>query len=53
METLTSIDSAQCRDEMVSLGKYFDSYGDRAPAQLKAEQQRVLDALDEELPKAS
>jgi phosphoenolpyruvate carboxykinase (GTP) len=53
METLTSIDSAQCRNEMVSLGKYFDSYGDRAPAQLKAEQQRVLDALDEELPKAS
>ena len=53
METLTSIDSAQCRDEMVSLGKYFDSYGDRAPAQLKVEQQRVLDALDEELPKAS
>jgi phosphoenolpyruvate carboxykinase (GTP) len=53
METLTSIDSAQCRDEMVSLGKYFDSYGDRAPAQLKVEQQRVLDALDEGLPKAS
>ena len=53
LETLTSIDSAQCRDEMISLGKYLDSYGDRAPAQLKVEQQRVLDALGDELAKAS
>ncbi|MGB5334233.1 MAG: phosphoenolpyruvate carboxykinase (GTP) [Woeseiaceae bacterium] len=53
LATLTSIDSKQCRDEMISLGKYLDSYGERAPARLKAEQQRVLAALGEELARAS
>ncbi|MGI9232029.1 MAG: phosphoenolpyruvate carboxykinase (GTP) [Woeseiaceae bacterium] len=53
LETLTSIDSAQCREEMISLGEYLDSYGDHSPAGLKVEQRRVLDALREELAKAS
>jgi len=53
MDALTTIDSAQCRDEMVSLGKYMDGYGKHAPARLKAEQQRVLRELGKELAKAS
>ncbi|MGI9238414.1 MAG: phosphoenolpyruvate carboxykinase (GTP) [Woeseiaceae bacterium] len=53
LDTLTSIDSAQCREEMISLGEYLDSYGDHSPAGLKVEQQRVLNALGEERAKAS
>ena len=53
MKTLTSIDSKQCRDEMISLGKYLDSYGDRTPRELMRQQQQVLDALSQELARAS
>ena len=53
MELLTSVDAQQCRDEMVSLGKYLESYGARTPAELMRQQQLVLDALDEELALAS
>ncbi len=53
MELLTSVDSQQCRDEMVSLGKYLESYGDRTPAELMQQQQLVLEALDKELATAS
>jgi phosphoenolpyruvate carboxykinase (GTP) len=53
MELLTSFDSQQVRDEMVSLGKYLESYGDRTPAELMRQQQLVLDALDRELALAS
>jgi phosphoenolpyruvate carboxykinase (GTP) len=53
METLTSVNSKQCRDEMISLGVYFDGYGDRTPDELRKQQQQVLEALGEELAKAS
>jgi len=53
MELLTSVDSKQCRDEIVSLGEYLESYGDRTPAELMRQQQLVLDALDKELALAS
>ncbi len=53
METLTSIDAQQCHDEMISLGKYLESYSDRTPRELIRQQQQVLDALSHELPKAS
>jgi phosphoenolpyruvate carboxykinase (GTP) len=53
METLTSIDSKQCRDEMVSLGKYFEGYGERTPRELIRQQEQVLDALNHEVAKAS
>ena len=52
METLTSIDSVQCRNEMISLGEYMRSYGDRTPAELLRQQQKVLKALDEEIANA-
>ncbi len=53
MQTLTSIDSGQWRDEMISLGKYLNSYGDRTPRALLRQQEIVLDALSEEVAKAS
>ncbi len=53
MATLTSVDSAQWRDEMISLGKYLKSFGDRTPRALLRQQEIVLDALSEELAKAS
>jgi phosphoenolpyruvate carboxykinase (GTP) len=53
MEVLTSVDVQQCRKEMLSLGEYLESYGDRTPAGLLKEQQKVLDALDASLAKAS
>jgi phosphoenolpyruvate carboxykinase (GTP) len=46
MQALTSIDNAQWRAEMTAIGEYLDSYGERLPAALKAEQQKVLDALN-------
>ncbi len=53
LKTLTSVDARQCRDEMVSLGEYLESYGDRTPRELMRQQQQVLDALGQELAKAS
>ena len=53
METLTSIDSKQCHDEMISLGTYLDSYSDRTPRELIRQQEQVLDALSHELARAS
>jgi phosphoenolpyruvate carboxykinase (GTP) len=53
MQTLTSVESKQCHDEMISLGKYLEDYGDRTPRELIRQQQQVLDALSHELPKAS
>ncbi|MBT8101812.1 MAG: phosphoenolpyruvate carboxykinase (GTP) [Gammaproteobacteria bacterium] len=52
LETLTSIDSSQCRDEMISLGKYLESYGERTPEELLRQQHRVLQELDREIAKA-
>jgi phosphoenolpyruvate carboxykinase (GTP) len=52
MELLTSVDAQQWRDEMISLGKYLESYGDRTPAELMRQQQLVLAALDKELARA-
>ena len=53
LKTLTSIDSKQCRDEMISLGEYLESYGDRIPRELLRQQLQVVDALSHELAKAS
>ena len=52
MELLTSVDAQQWRDEMISLGEYLESYGDRTPAELMRQQQLVLAALDKELARA-
>ncbi len=49
MDALTSIDPVQCRDEMLSLGEYMQSYGERTPDELLRQQKKVLRALDEEI----
>ena len=46
MQALTSIDVAQWQDEMHAIGEYLDSYGERLPEALKAEQQKVVKALN-------
>ena len=47
MQALTSIDKAQWLEEMSAIGEYLDSYGDRLPEALKAEQQKVVDQLNQ------
>ena len=47
MQALISIDKAQWLEEMSAIGEYLDSYGDRLPAALKAEQQKVVDQLSQ------
>jgi len=53
MEILTSFDRQEVRKEMVSLGAYLESYGRHTPDELFEQQRVVLDAIDEELAKAS
>jgi len=43
---LLTIDVAQWRDEMTSVLEYLDSYGERLPDALRAQQQLIADALD-------
>ncbi|MDH3747748.1 MAG: phosphoenolpyruvate carboxykinase (GTP) [Gammaproteobacteria bacterium] len=47
MEILTSIDVGQWRSELASVGGYLEAYGDRLPAELREEQQRIAAALVE------
>ena len=47
MQALISIDKAQWLEEMSAIGEYLDSYGDRLPEALKAEQQKVVDQLNQ------
>jgi phosphoenolpyruvate carboxykinase (GTP) len=45
LRQLLAIDASQWRTEMSELGRYFAQYGERMPAALKAEHERVLSAL--------
>ena len=45
MHALTRIDTQQWQVEIESIGKYFDSFGDRLPAALRQEQQRIAKEL--------
>jgi phosphoenolpyruvate carboxykinase (GTP) len=45
LDTLLAVDDAGWQDEMAAIGEYLDSYGERMPAALKAERQRVADAV--------
>lgn len=45
LDTLLSIDADQWYEEMLSVGEYFDEFGDRLPAPLRQEHQRVMDAV--------
>jgi phosphoenolpyruvate carboxykinase (GTP) len=46
MEALLEVDTAAWQAEIADIGEYLDSYGDRTPAAIKAEQARVAEALD-------
>jgi phosphoenolpyruvate carboxykinase (GTP) len=46
MEALLEVDTAAWQAEIADIGEYLDSYGDRTPAAIKAEQARVAQALD-------
>ena len=45
MHALTRIDTQQWQVEIESIGEYFDSFGDRLPAALRQEQQRIAKEL--------
>ncbi len=45
LERLLAVDKAQWREEMASISSYLDEFGDRVPAALRAELDRVLAAL--------
>src|SRR5690606_35699210 len=45
LDLLLSIDVNQWKTEMDSIGEYLASFGDRLPAELEQEHQRVLNAL--------
>ena len=45
LKQLLNVDQEQWRDEMVQIGEYLESYGERLPEQLKTEHQNIVDAL--------
>jgi phosphoenolpyruvate carboxykinase (GTP) len=45
MEALLEVDGEAWKAEIADIGEYLDSYGDRTPASLKAEQQKVAASL--------
>ncbi len=45
LRALLSVNAEQWEDEMDSVGKYLDGYGDRLPDELRKEQQQVAEAL--------
>ena len=54
LETLTSIDPEQWKQEIASIGEYLESYGERLPAALREQVARVAGELQSDtLEKAS
>ena len=47
LDTLLDIDRAGWQAELAAIGDYLDSFGARLPSRLRAEQQRVVQALDD------
>ena len=45
LSALTTIDSAQWQAEIDAIGEYLESYGDRLPAALRVEQERIATEL--------
>ena len=45
LSQLLAVDSDQWRKEMASIGEYFAEFGDRLPAELKAEHEKVVREL--------
>jgi len=48
LDTLLDFDAQGWQAEMASIGEYLDGYGDHLPEKLRAEQQRVAEALKRE-----
>ncbi len=46
MDTLLHVDTEGWKKEVADVGEYLDTYGDHCPERLKAERQRVADALE-------
>ncbi|MBT8083047.1 MAG: phosphoenolpyruvate carboxykinase (GTP) [Gammaproteobacteria bacterium] len=53
LDELLTVDTQEWRDEMKSVLEYLETYGDRLPGELKAQQKIIADALDEALARAS
>ena len=47
MAALLDVDVEAWKAEIADIGEYLASYGDRTPAVLEAERQRVAEALDQ------
>jgi phosphoenolpyruvate carboxykinase (GTP) len=45
MEDLLDVDVEAWKAEIADIGEYLDSYGERTPAALRAERERVAEAL--------
>jgi phosphoenolpyruvate carboxykinase (GTP) len=48
LHELFHVDDADWRDEQAAIGEYLASYGTRLPDALKAEHQRIVDALNDQ-----
>jgi len=46
LQAMLSVDAASWREEMAHIGEYFQEFGDRVPAALRAEYERVVNALN-------
>jgi len=46
LDELFRVDNGEWREEEAAIGEYLAGYGSHLPGALKAEQQRVADALD-------
>ncbi|HET9835390.1 MAG TPA: phosphoenolpyruvate carboxykinase (GTP), partial [Rhodanobacteraceae bacterium] len=49
LDTLLDFDAQGWQSEIAAIGEYLDGYGDHLPEKLRAEQQRVAEALKREL----
>jgi phosphoenolpyruvate carboxykinase (GTP) len=52
LDELFRVDNTEWREEEAAVGEYLAGYGSHLPGKLKAEQQRVADALDAAAPAA-
>jgi phosphoenolpyruvate carboxykinase (GTP) len=46
LDTLLDVDAEAWRSEVSNIGEYLDSFGERMPSALKAEQQSIADAIE-------
>ena len=46
MASLRNVDNKQWQEELKTIGEYFDEYGDRLPAELRAQQEKAVSDLN-------